>query len=482
MFQLLSTQQKEHIHLASLKILEEVGVMIQNTTALNLVAGHGAEVDANKQIARIPQHLVNEALVKAPSTISMFSRDGRHDLVLEGNRVHFDPGSSTYYLFDSETHEIRRPLSRELADFVKLADALEHIQAQSTALVVSDVPNAVVDRYRLYIVLKNSPKTIVTGSFGHGGLRDMKNMLAAVVGGEEELRRKPLAIFDACPSAPLKWGDFIIQDVMDCAKYGIPAEILPMPQLGATGPVTLAGSLAQLNAEFLSGLVVSQLANPGAPVIYGGSPTTFDMRHCTARLGAIETVMLGCAYAQMGKFYGLPTHMYLGLTDTKVVDAQAGFEAATGIMLGAVAGINVISGPGMLDLENCLSYEKLVIDDTICGMAERLIRGVDVNDDTLALEAIKRVGAGGHFLADKHTVEWFKKELFIPSEVVDRLDLKLWKDQGSKDTFSRAKEIARRIIREHRPEPLPPDIEKGLDNVTRKIMRAQGIEKLPLGP
>jgi trimethylamine---corrinoid protein Co-methyltransferase len=269
---------------------------------------------------------------------------------------------------------------------------------------------------------------------------------------------------------------------MDCAKYGIPAEILPMPQLGATGPVTLAGSLAQLNAEFLSGLVISQLAKPGAPVIYGGSPTTFDMRHCTARLGAIETVMLGCAYAQMGKFYGLPTHMYLGLSDTKVVDAQAGFESATGIILGALAGINVISGPGMLDLENCLSYEKLVIDDTICGMAERLVRGIDVNDETLALEAIRRVGAGGHFLADKHTIEWFKKELFIPSELVDRQDLKLWKEQGSKDIFKRAKEVAQRIIKDHKPEPLPPDIEKKLNSVTRKIMKAQGVDKLPLGP
>jgi len=482
MFQLLSKGQKERIHLASLKILEEVGVIIQSDAALKLVADGGADVDMNKKIAHIPQHLVNESLVKAPSTISMFSRDGKHDLALEGNRVHFDPGSSTYYLLDSETLEIRRPLSRELADFVRLADGLEHIQAQSTALVVSDVPSTIVDRYRLYIVLMNSPKTIVTGSFGAGGLLDMKDMLAAVVGGDDELARKPMAIFDVCPSAPLKWGDFIVQDVMDCAKYGIPAEILPMPQLGATGPVTLAGSLAQLNAEFLSGLVISQLAKPGAPVIYGGSPTTFDMRYCTARLGAIETVMLGCAYAQMGKFYGLPTHMYLGLSDTKVVDAQAGFESATGIILGALAGINVISGPGMLDLENCLSYEKLVIDDTICGMAERLVRGIDVNDETLAVDVIRRVGAGGHFLADKHTIEWFKKELFIPSDLVDRQDLKLWKEQGSKDTFKRAKEAAQRIIRDHKPEPLPRDIEKSLDNVTRKIMKAHGIDKLPLGP
>ena len=482
MFQLLSKEEIEHIHLASLKILEEVGVIIQSDNALKLVADAGSDIDATRKIARIPQHLVNEAMVKVPSTIRLYSRDGKHDLMLESNRVHYDPGSTAYYLLDSETQEVRRPVSKDLADFVRLADGLEHIQAQSTALVVSDVPDTIVDRYRLYIVLKNSPKTIVTGSFSIDGLYDMKDMLVAVVGGERELARKPMAIFDICPSAPLKWGEFIVQNLMDCAKYGIPAEILPMPQLGATGPVTLAGSLVQFNAEFLSGLVISQLTKPGAPVIYGGSPTTFDMRHCTARLGAIETIMMGCAYAQIGKHYGLPTHMYLGLSDTKVVDAQAGFESAAGILLGALAGINVISGPGMLNLENCQSFEKLVIDDVICGMALRLIRGVDVNDQTMAVEVIRRVGAGGHYLADKHTLEWFNKELFIPSELVDRQDLKLWKEQGSKDSFRRANEIAQKIIRDHKPEPLPKENEKDLDVVAKRIMKDHGIDKLPLGP
>jgi trimethylamine--corrinoid protein Co-methyltransferase len=482
MLRLLSSPQIEKIHLASLKILEEVGVMIQSDAALKLVADAGADVDSTKKIARIPQNLVNESLVKVPSTIRLYSRDGKNDVLLEGNRANYDPGSAAFYLLDSKTHEVRRPVSKDLADFVRLADGLENIQAESTALVVSDVPDAIVDRYRLYIVLKNSSKPVVTGTFSVDAFYDMKDMLAAVVGSERELARKPMAIFDLCPSAPLKWGDFIVQNLMDCAKYKIPAEILPMPQLGATGPVTLAGSLVQLNAEFLSGLVISQLTNPGAPVIYGGSPTTFDMRHCTARLGAIETIMMGCAYAQIGKSYALPTHMYLGLSDAKVVDAQAGFESANGIILGALAGINMMSGPGMLNFENCQSFEKLVIDDSICGMAQRLVRGIDVNDETLAVDVIRRVGVGGHYLADKHTIEWFKKELFIPSELVDRQDLKAWKALGSKDAFQRANDIAHGIIKEHRPEPLPAETEKSLDDVTRKMMKAHGINKLPLGP
>jgi trimethylamine--corrinoid protein Co-methyltransferase len=482
MLRLLSPDQIVRIHLASLKILEEIGVMIQSDIALKLLSNAGADVDFAKKIGRIPQHLVKESLAKAPSTIRLYSRDGKHDLMLEGNRIHYDPGSAAYYLLDSQTCEVRRPASKDLADFVRLADGLENIQAQSTALVVSDVPDAIVDRYRLYIVLKNSPKTVVTGTFTIDGLYDMKDMLAAVVGGERELARKPMAIFDLCPSAPLKWGDFIVQNLIDCAKYRIPAEILPMPQLGATGPVTLAGSLVQFNAEFLSGLVISQLVNAGAPVIYGGSPTTFDMRHCTARLGAIETIMMGCAYAQIGKHYGLPTHMYLGLSDAKTVDAQAGFEAGIGIILGALAGINVMSGPGMLNFENCQSFEKLVVDDSICGMALRLVKGIDVDDQTLAVDVIRRVGVGGHYLGDKHTIEWFKKELFIPSELVDRQDLKAWKALGGKDAFQRAREIAQKILNDHQPEPLPADAEKNLDEVARKVMAKHGIGKLPLGP
>jgi len=291
-----------------------------------------------------------------------------------------------------------------------------------------------------------------------------------------------MAVFDTCPSAPLQWSELLSQNLIDCAKFGIPVEIVPMPQLGATGPVTLAGSLVQHNAEFLSGLVMVELTNPGAPVIYGGSPTTLDLRYATAPLGAIETMMLGCSYAQIGKYYGLPTHMYLGLSDTKVVDAQCGFESGIGIVLGALAGINVISGPGMLNFESCQSLEKLVIDNTICGMALRLVDGVRVDDETLAVDLIRKVGPGGMYLAEKHTLEWFRKEQFMPSELIDRQERKAWKAAGQKDIFQRAREIVGKTLKEHKPEPLPHDIEKDLDNVARSIMKQHKISTLPLVP
>jgi trimethylamine--corrinoid protein Co-methyltransferase len=467
---LLSESAIEQIHLASLKLLEEIGVMVYNDNALKLLQDGGVEVNHAKKLAYIPQYLVKEALVKAPSSIRIYSRDGKKDRLLAGNRVTYNPGSAALFILDSEKKEKRRPVTQDLINLVKLTDALEHIQAQSTALVVSDVPDKIADRYRLFVVLKNSPKPIITGTFSIDGFYDMKRMLELVAGGEKELARKPMAIFDTCPSAPLKWSEVTCQNLIDAAESRIPAEIIPMPQLGATGPVTLAGSLVQHNAEFLSGLVIAQLKNPGTPVIYGGSPTTFDMRSGTARLGAIETMMLGCSYAQMGKHYQLPTHMYLGLSDTKTIDAQSGFESGIAIVLGALAGINVISGPGMLDFENCQSLEKLVIDNTICGMALRLVEGVQVTDETLAVDLIRKVGPGGMYLAEKHTLDWFKKERFIPSGIIDRKERNTWETEGSKSIDQRAKAFVEKTLKEHEPEPLPQDVKRDLDRLMNEIM------------
>jgi len=480
LLQLLSKDEIERIHFSSMKILEENGVMVKNDRALNLLKESGCEVDLEKKLAYIPQHLVKECITKAPSIVRLYSRNRKHDLLIGKDNVIFNPGSTAIYFADHETGEVRRPLSKDLVELVRLVDALKYIHAQSTALVPSDVPEEISDLYRLYLVLKISPKTVITGAFTKQGLIDMKRMLCIVMGGEKELTRKPMAIFDTCPSAPLMWSDITCQNLVDCAKYNIPAEIIPMPQVGATGPVTLAGSLVQFNAEFLSGLVLSQMTNPGAPVIYGGSPTVFDMRHGTARLGAIETMMLGCAYSQIGKYYGLPTHMYTGLSDSKEIDAQCGLESGIGTILGALAGINVISGPGMLNFESCQSLEKLVIDNEICGMALRLVEGIMINDDTLALQVIGKVGPGGHYLAEKHTREWLEKEQLLPSEIVDRLTLEAWRRQGSKSIIERAKGVVDKTLREHIPEPLPTDVERDLREFLQGIMERYHIKSVPI--
>jgi trimethylamine--corrinoid protein Co-methyltransferase len=480
LLQLLSKEDIEHIHDASLTILEKTGVIIKNTQALTLLKDFGCDVDFDKKTALIPQRLMKECIGKAPSAIRLHGRDGKHELIVGESHTIFNPGSTALYFIDHQTGEIRKPVSKDLVDLVKLADTLKYIHAQSTALVPSDVPEEISDLYRLYLVLKNSPKAIITGAFTKQGLIDMKRLLVTVAGGEDKLRIKPMAVFDVCPSSPLMWSDISCQNLIDCARSNMPAEIIPAPQMGATSPITLAGTLVQFNAEFLSGLVMSQAANPKAPVIYGGSPTTFDMRYCTSRLGAIENIMVACASSHIGKFYRLPTHAYLGLSDSKMIDAQSGLESSLGIVLGVLAGINNISGPGMLVFESCQSLEKLVIDNEICGMSLKLVDGIAANEESLALGVISKVGPGGHYLAERHTRELLHREHLMPSNVIDRLTLEVWKKQGSKDMTARARETVSKTLSELVPEPLPPDVEKDLRKVLTEIMNRYNIKSVPI--
>ncbi len=480
LLQLLSTDEVEDVHNGSLMILEKTGVMIKNIEALDLLKGSGCDVDFDRKVAHIPQHLVKECLSKVPPIIRLYSRNGKHELVIGKNNTIFDPGSSAVYFGDHETGAIRQPLSKDLVELVKLVDALKYIQAQSTAMVPSEVPEAIGDIYRLYLVLKNSTKGMITGAFTKKGLIDMKRLLEVVAGGESKLANKPMAIFDVCPSSPLMWSDTTCQNLIDCARFNIPAEIIPAPQMGATSPITLAGTLVQFNAEFLSGMVISQITKPGAPVIYGGSPTTFDMKYLSSRLGSIENMMVACAASQVGKYYKLPTHAYLGLSDSKMLDAQSGIETSFGILLGALAGVNVVSGPGMLVFENCQSLEKLVIDNEICGMALRLVDGITANRDTFALDVISKVGPGGHYLAEKHTLKWLEKEHIMPSDVIDRLTLEAERKQGSKDIIHKARETVDKILKEHVPEPLPSDVENDLRNTLKEIMNRYKVKSLPI--
>ena len=474
-FRLLEREEIEEIHSSTMRILERVGVEVRNENALKLLGENGCEVEGRR--VRIPEELAKECLKKAPSKIELYSRDGDRRLIIGGDNVVYNPGSAAIYFLDSETGEIRRGTSKDLERLVRLADALEHIEAQSTAIVPSDVPEVVTDLYRLYIVLRNSDKPIITGAFSKRGLIDMAEMLNAAVGGPEELRRRPRAIFDCCATSPLTWDDVTAQNLIDLADRGIPAEIGMGPIMGATSPVTIAGTLVQSNAEIISGIIITQLRKAGTPVIYSPSTALLDMRYATNRIGAIEAMMTTCAGAEIGKYYGLPTHGYLSPSDSKVVDGQCCFESALGILMAALAGVNVVSGPGMLASENCQSLEKLVIDDELCAMAYRLVEGIDVDEETLALEVIEKVGPGGHYLGERHTLKHFRRERYIPSDVVCRLSLDAWRKAGSKDIITRAKERVEKLLREHQPKPMPEERAEALKEVLNSIFKRYGLER-----
>jgi trimethylamine--corrinoid protein Co-methyltransferase len=307
----------------------------------------------------------------------------------------------------------------------------------------------------------------------------MIDMLAIPAGGREALVRKPQAIFDVCPSPPLIWSDFGAQNLIELARARVPAQLISMPLAGAAAPVTLLGSVVQHAAETLSGIAIHQLAGPGAPVVWGGAPAIFDMRKGTTPMGAVETAMIDVAYAQVGKSLGLPTHAYLGASDSKVVDAQAGMESTFTAMLGALAGINMISGAGMLDFLACQSPEKLVVDAEAIGIAKRLLAGIEVRTETLATELFEGINFKGDFLKQKATRELFAKEQYLPSAVIDRNSIRGWQQAGGLDTFARAKVRTGELLAAYQRPALAEGCQDELRALVENLARQAGMDRLP---
>ncbi len=477
--QFLSHDTIERIISEAYDLLSDPGVRVHSERALHLLAEHGAEVNFEVQVACIPADLARGAVETAPSSFYLYDADGQPVIHYGGDDVHFDPGSAAIEILDHGANRSRSPVTADFVRFIEVADGLDALDAVATSLVCADVPQEVADLYRLYLVLLYTHKPIVTGAFAVDTWGVMKDLLMAVVGSEKALAEKPRAVFDVCPSPPLLWSEITCENLMDCARYRLPAELVSMPLTGATGPATLLGAVVQHTAENLSGVTIHQLVNPGAPIVWGGSPAAFDMRTGTTPMGAIETAMIDCAYAEVGKHLGLPTHAYLGMSDSKIVDAQCGFESGIGVVLGALTGINMMSGPGMLDFESCFSLEKLVIDAEIVGMAKRLVAGMVERETPLALEIIRQVGHAGNFLSTPHTRRWFREELFIPSPVVDRDFRRNWEAKGSLDVTERAHQRVEGIIAAYEPRSLPDEVTRELEAITLRAAQAAGMDRLP---
>ena len=471
---ILSQEQIEEIVQDAYRALEEIGVLVQNEEADDLLLGSGATMMASGRIS-IPGELVEKALSAAPSAIQLYDRNKELCMNLEGDNVHFNPGSAAVNVLD-DNHTIRKPTVKDYIEFSKVVEKLEHIDAQSTAIKPIDIPEEIADLYRLFVALRYCRKPVITGSFGARGFEFMQEMLTVIVGSKEALRKYPIAIFDCCPSPKLGWEKPRCQDLIACAELGIPAELISMPQPGLTSSITLYDSLVQHTAESLSGVVISQLAHPGAPVIYGGSPVMTNLKTATAPplTGDSNTHKMSCAYSQIGKFFGLPTHSYMGLTDSKLLDFQAGAETHAGIILAALAGINNISGPGMLDSESCQSIEKLVIDNEYCGSAKQFVEALKKRNDPL--EPLSFLITQGTISDPEHTMRWLKEEHFEPSSVIYRDVLPEKPERGGAvsvehlDIFQRAKAKAKEFLANYDLQPL----EKGKLSALKEIVNSAG--------
>ncbi len=446
-------------------VLQKVGVMVENEEALHLLSDHGLSVDRSKNTVRFSRDIIDTALKTVPKGIEVFDRAGKLSMNVGGQNVYFNPGSAALHLLDFHTNRSRKATTKDVRNFITLVDALPNFAAQSTGLIASDVPETISDRYRLYLALQFGRKPVITGTFSLDGFSAMKEMLVAVRGSEQALRERPLAIFDCCPSPPLKWSNLTCHDLMACAESGIPAELVSMPLTGATAPVTILGALVQLTAENLSGVVIHQLTKPGAPIIFGGSPAAFDMRTGTTPMGAVETMMIDSAYAQIGRQLGMPTHAYMALSDAKMLDAQAGFETGIGAALAALAGINVVSGPGMLDFESCQSLEKLVVDHEICGQVLRLRSGIFAHGEIFAADLYGDIYEGDFFLTSPNTLKLFRKEFYFPDPVIERRNLQDWLISGADSLLHRAHKRVENLLSSHKVEPLDSEVQNELDRI-----------------
>jgi len=461
------------------QLLVNPGIKVQLKEARELLADAGARVDEEREVVHIPEEVARKALETVPHEFYLHNQDGEPTVHYGGDSVHFDPGSSGVSVLDADTMQHRPATTHDLIKVIKIADSLWQYDAQSTALVCSEIPKEIGDLYRLYLVLLFSRKPVVTGAFSTRNTSAMIDMLAIFAGGRDALAQKPTAVFDVCPSPPLIWSQFGSQSLIDLARAGIPAQIVSMPLAGAAAPVTLLGSVVQHAAECISGMTIHQLARPGSPIVWGGAPAIMDMRHGSTPMGAVETAMIDAAYAQVGKMFDFPTHAYLGASDAKVVDYQAGMESGTTAMIGTLAGINMISGAGMLDFLACMSPEKLLIDAEAIGMAKRMFKGMQVHTDPLATDMFEGINFKGEFLKLRITRQLFKEEQYMPSAVIDRGSIRSWQQMGATDTFTRAKTQLQGLLHDYQPPDLPSEQVAELQKLVSGLAKEAGMDQLP---
>jgi trimethylamine--corrinoid protein Co-methyltransferase len=458
----------------ALELIEDPGVRVA-PSVVDLLQSAGVTVTDG--VAHIPEALARRLLDLVPREFFLYHRSGDPAVHYGGDDVHYDPGSSCLNILDRATQEARAALSADLVRMIQVAEMLPQFAAQATAMVCNDVPQEIGDWYRLLLVLWFSEKPVITGAFSATSLHTLLDLLVTESGGRDALRMRPRAVFDVCPSPPLNWSEFASQNLVDLARAGVPAEIVSMPLSGATAPVTLAGSIVQHAAECISGIVIHQLAQPGAPIVWGGAPAIFDMRTGKTPMGAIETAMLDLSCAQIGKSLGLPTHTYMVAGDGRVIDAQTEMESGISAVLGALGGINMISGAGMLDFLSCHSIEKLVIDAEAIASAQRLIEGVEVRTESLATAMFAQTGLQGDFLKLKETRALFRKEQHFPSGVIDR-GLPMPDDAGS-DILQRARQRVDDLVATYQRHPLSDAVEAEMIAFALREGKKAGLKTLP---
>lgn len=453
-YQPLSHGQVVRLHDTALEILSGVGMQINNARAFSIFQERGAVVDCSTRIVKMPRSMVEDALASAPREVLLAGRVPEDDLLLEGNRVYMGTGGTALYVLGLDG--AKRPSTlKDLREIARLVDALHNIDFVVIPVYPNELEDKVqVDVNRFYASLSNTTKHIQGGVYTLEGIRQVIKMGELIAGGERALRERPCVSFIVCLISPLAMDDVYTDFIIEVARQGLPISLSVEPLSGATAPVTLAGHLAQWAAEVLAGVTLVQLVNRGAPCLPGYVGSITDLRTMDYVSGAVEQGLLNAGAAQLSHLWGLPCYATSGMSDSKILDAQSGYEGAITTTMAALAGANFIhDAAGLTEFAMTASYEKFVMDDEIIGMVKRAVRGIEVNDETIAEDLIKQVGAAGHYLAETHTVNHMRDEFFFPA-LADREKRETWEQAGCKDTRQRANECACDILANHRPTPL----------------------------
>jgi trimethylamine--corrinoid protein Co-methyltransferase len=453
--QVLSPDQCEEIFLAALDILDRIGVRVYEPRGLQLLKQAGARVEGDR--AWLPAPLVRQALATAPNRVPVARRDGRPALRLEKGRPYFGTGSDTQFTFDLETGERRLSTKQDVANAARITDGLPNIDFVMSLGLASDVPTASSYLHQFEAMVLNTVKPILYTAADRRDVEDILSAAEIIAGGREALAARPFLVLYAEPSSPLQHSREAVDKLLLCAERRVPVMYIPAVMLGATAPVTIAGALAQINAECLSGLVLHQLAGPGAPFIYGGAAPVMDMRTSLCSYGSPELALSCAGMIAMARWLNLPVFCTAGCSDAHTFDPQAGLEAGYSILAMALAGGNLIHDLGYVGAGMTSSMEMLALCDEAAGIARYLLSGIEVSPRTLALEVIEQVGPGGNYVAESHTVENFKSSLYFTS-IMNRLEHARWRQEGSTALQERANRRVREILARHKPPELPPEV------------------------
>ncbi len=460
------------IHLAVLRVLEDLGILIQHEDALKLLKDAGAEVDFAKQVVRIPEYLVEESIRKAPRSIRCAGLNPKNDFYLEGSRAIFGPGEGNIYVYDLTTGKRQFSRIKDMEDAAKLVDSLPNIDFVMGLGSAQDGHQPVVGLEGQAAMMCNTEKhSVLYCHHGEALTRDQLRIAELIAGGEEELRKKPLATLYAEPSSPLFVGTDYIEATIVWAKAGQPVVYAPCTQQAATAPITMVGTLVQGAAESLSGNVIMQLINPGTPFIFGLVPIVIDVRTGIANYGGPDPALLGIGLAQLAQYYQLPSWGTGCVCDAKILDGQALSEATMNLMTATMAGQNLIHDLGYLAAGTIGSFELITIADELIAQLRHLLRGVLVDDDTLSLEAIFEAGHGGNYLANKQTLRLLRTDILWISDLYDKNVLDRWEKEGAKTLQEKARMKSVKLIQEHDAEIVPNDIRKEIDEIIKDAIR-----------